>query len=249
MKGSYAELANKYKESRSEIDFTRLYNKIRPSLRTYIMSMVKDYDVCEDLLARTCVKIYEKIDSYNPEFAITTWSYTIAKRECLRWIKRERNPRVSLSYLMESGSQAIETDDEMSISHSGIDFETPEFKSEGDCLDEDVRFDTTYNMAIEEIKNLKPLYRDILMDNLFHKLKYREIAFKYDETLRKLDAKVKELKTAPTVKKTQSVEARKAKKEYDAYYKQALQRVKNRVRRGKTLVAEAIKDKFPQYTY
>jgi len=75
MKVSYAQLANEFKETKSELAYTRLYNKIRPSLRTYIMSMVKDRDVCEDLLSRTFIKIYEKIDTYDTQYAITTWAY------------------------------------------------------------------------------------------------------------------------------------------------------------------------------
>ena len=246
MKVSYAQLANEFKETKSELAYTRLYNKIRPSLRTYIMSMVKDRDVCEDLLSRTFIKIYEKIDTYDTQYAITTWAYTIAKRECLRWIKRERNPRVSLSYLMESGSQVVENDDDVQgISHAGLDFEDREYKTEDYFLDADAKFDATYNLAVEEIKNLKPLYRDILMDNLFNKLKYREIAFKYDEGLRKLDEKVKELQIISPNK----LEAKAAQKEYDAYYKQSLQRIKNRIRRAKSLVSTAVKEKYPNYTY
>lgn len=249
MKASYAELANEFKKTKSELAYTRLYNKIRPSLRTYIMSMVKDHDVCDDLLSRTFIKIYEKIDTYDPQFAITTWAYTIAKRECFRWIKRERNPRVSLSYLMESGSQAIEGDDDIQgISRAGLDFEDKEYRTEESFIREDEEFDATYNLAVEEIKNLKPLYRDILVDNLFNKLKYREIAFKYDEGLRKLDEKLKELKTLSLEKKVDVSDFSKAKKEYDAYYKQSLQRVKNRIRRGKSLVAEAITEKYPNHS-
>ena len=246
-KKTYAQLAKDFKLTKSDKSFEALYNRIKPSLRTYIMTMVKDYDVCEDLLSRTCIKIYEKIDTYDAQFAITTWAYTIAKRECLRWIKRERNPRVSLTYLMENGSQAMEGGtDSVKISHAGIDFEAPEYKTIDAFEEEDSNLDATYNLAVNEIKELKPLYRDILIDNLFNEMKYREIAYKYDEGLREVQDKLEKLQA---VLPKSNKQVKDAQREYNIYYKQSLQRIKNRIRRGKQLVSSAIKEKHPNYTY
>jgi DNA-directed RNA polymerase specialized sigma24 family protein len=56
-------------------------------------------------------------------------------------------------------------------------------------------------MTVEAIKNLKPMYRDLLVDRMLKGVKYRELA---------------------------------------TSHKLSLQTVKNRVRRGKALIAEAV---------
>ena len=71
---TYNSLAREYKRTKSEVAFAKLYHKMRPSLRNFIKNIVKDYDVTEDLLARTFQKIYEKIDTYDAKsirFTIT----------------------------------------------------------------------------------------------------------------------------------------------------------------------------------
>jgi RNA polymerase sigma factor (sigma-70 family) len=233
---TYNSMAKEFKRTKSEIAFTKLYHKMRPSLRNFIKNIVKDHDVTEDLLARTFHKIYEKIDSYDETFSITTWAYTIGKRECLRWIKRERNPRISLSYLSEFGSEVTSDDDSSRVSRNGLTFEEAEYKGEEEFLEQDNLLQTQYTTAVDMIQSLKPMYRDILVDILFNKMKYKDVAFKYDTELQ--DIKIKYETATPDNKK-------KLKKEYEDVYKKALQRVKNRVRRGKSLVATELEEAFP----
>jgi len=233
---TYNSLAKEFKRTKSDLAFTKLYHKMRPSLRNFIKNIVKDHDVTEDLLARTFQKIYEKIDTYDESFAITTWAYTIGKRECLRWIKRERNPRISLSYLSEFGSEVTSDDDSTRVSRNGLTFEEAEYKGEEQFIEEDNLLQTQYTTAVDTIQSLKPMYRDILVDILFNKMKYKDVAFKYDEELQ--DIKLKYESATPLTQK-------KLKSEYEAIYKKALQRVKNRVRRGKSLVASELEEAFP----
>jgi RNA polymerase sigma factor (sigma-70 family) len=232
MKDNYTELAVKFKETGSHATFTKLYHKMTPGLKHFIKGFVKDADVTEDVLARTFEKIYRKIDTFNPEFSITTWAYSIARRECLRWIKRERNRRVSLSYFSENGGDVVE-DGEGNNSISimpGISFEAEEFITETDTWDEENESIVKYDITVKAINSLKPMYREILVDNLFNGLKYKEIAFKMEPELGKLNLKFEE-----GVLNTQE------EKEYNTYYKTVLQRVKNRVRRGKMIVEDKVK--------
>jgi RNA polymerase sigma-70 factor (ECF subfamily) len=241
MTESYNSIALDFKNTKSDIAFTKLYQKMRPSLKNYIRNMTKDADVTEDLLARTFIKIYEKIDGYDTTFSITTWAYTIAKRECLRWIKRERNPRVSLSYLSEFGSEVTSDDDTNKVSKNGLNFEDEDYKPEEKFLEEDNLLQYRYDTATELIKSLKPMYRDILVDIMFNKMKYKDVAFKYDDELQKA-----KLKYDREISKTDDEEKlEKIQKEYNAVFKKSLQRVKNRVRRGKSLVASELEELFP----
>lgn len=231
---TYAMMARDFKRTKSEIAFTKLYHKLRPSLKNYIRNIVKDTDVTEDLLAKTFHKIYEKIDGYDETFSITTWAYTIGKRECLRWIKRERNPKVSLSYLSEMGSEVTD-DDNNKISSGGLTFEALEYQDESVYKEKDDALQEHYDSALELINGLKPLYRDILVDILFNNLKYKEVALKYDKELQDITNRINTTPNSPKLRAT-----------YDAIYKKALQRIKNRVRRGKSLVASGLLESYPR---
>lgn len=234
---TYQNLANEFKRTKSSYYFTKLYFKIKPGLKNYIKNIVKDEEVTNDILAKTFSKIYEHIESYDENFSITTWVYTIAKRECLRWIKRERNKHLSLDYLSEYGSEATEdSNNHVSVSSLNLILESSEYKTEEEYLNDDMKLQYQYNCAVDLIKNLKPIYRDILIDVLLNKMKYKEVAFKYDKQLKS----AKEKYEAAT-----DIEKNNLKKNYERIYKRALQRVKNRVRRGKFLVAESLKNMFP----
>jgi RNA polymerase sigma-70 factor (ECF subfamily) len=73
--------------------------------------------------------------------------------------------------------------------------------TEQDFIDEDNHINNQYAMALECIKNLKPMYREIIEDRLINDMKYEDIAEKYDLPL---------------------------------------QTIKNRIRRGKSLIAEQL---------
>ena len=87
---SYRELAENFLATRSEKDFNLLYKRVQPGLRNYIMNVVKDAEAAEDILANTLIKMWTKIDQYDPKYQITTWLYRIAFNESLGWI-RERD--------------------------------------------------------------------------------------------------------------------------------------------------------------
>ena len=184
-----------FQATKSHQSFTKLYKKLSPSLKNYIRGIVKDSDVTEDLLANTFSKIYTKIDQYDPQWQASTWSYTIAHRECLRWIKKERNPRVSLSYFNENGSDVISDDDTNVMSNSNTGkIEVENNKTEAQFLEEDNLLTSQYDYAIDSIQNLKPMYRDILEDNLIKGLKYREIADKYELPLQTIKNRIRRAK-------------------------------------------------------
>jgi RNA polymerase sigma-70 factor (ECF subfamily) len=229
-KENYNELAVEFQNTKTHSSFTRLYHKMRPGLKYYIRNFVKDGDVTEDLLARTFEKIYRKIDTYKPEYSITTWAYSIARRECIRWIKRERNKKVSLSYFQENGGEVVDNGGQNKISLGSMVMDPEEFITENDAWKDEGEEITKYDLTVKAINSLKPMYREILVDNLFNGLKYKEIAYKIEPGLGALVDRYE----AGEMTKPQA-------KKYEKYYKTILQRVKNRVRRGKMLVEADVK--------
>ena len=195
---TYRELTENFLETKSEKDFTNLYLKVRPGLRSYINKMIKDSEMTEDILVNTLTKLWTKIDQYDPQYQITTWLYRIAFNECLAYIN-ERNKKTSLTRMEEYG---LEVNDGGSVGIESITslVEDMDFRTEIDFIEEDNELQARYDACLLAMNELKPIYRDIVIDRLINKVKYEDLADKYDLPL---------------------------------------QTIKNRIRRGKSLIAES----------
>jgi DNA-directed RNA polymerase specialized sigma24 family protein len=83
----------------------------------------------------------------------------------------------------------------MVISNSNTSsIEVESYKSEDQWLEEDRQLTQQYDFAIESIQNLKPMYREILTDNLINGMKYREIADKYKLPLQTIKNRIRRAK-------------------------------------------------------
>lgn len=202
-KPNYRELTENFLETRSEKDYTTLYRKVKPGLRSYIGKIVKDSEATEDILVNTLTKMWTKIDQYDPQYQITTWLYRIAFNECLGFIN-ERNKKTSLTRLQEYGLE-VNDGGTVAIETIGSLVEDMDFKTEMDLWEEDNELQARYESCLRAMGQLKPIYRDILVDRLINKVKYEGLADKY---------------------------------------KLPLQTIKNRIRRGKSLIAESVGQKI-----
>lgn len=196
---SYRQLGMDFYQKRNEKTYKALYNKVRPGLKSYIWNILKDEEAVEDVLSNTLLKLWTKIDQYNPEYQITTWLYRIAFNESLGYI-RERNKKYSLDSMREFGIE-VNSNNSVSEGLSVLIEELEDVKTEMDYWEEENELMSRYELALKCIDGLKPMYRDILADRLLANMKYEDIADKYNVPL---------------------------------------QTVKNRIRRGKSLVMEAM---------
>ena len=192
---TYRELSENFIKSKSERDYNALYARVKPGLRNYIANVVKDTEAANDILANTLTKMWTKIDQYDPSYQITTWLYRIAFNECLGWI-RQRNTKYSLEAMKDYG---IEISDQYAHTSARDLLIEYELKTETDWLEEDQDLTNRYELALNNIDNLKPMYKGIIEDRLLNNMKYEDIAEKYNLPL---------------------------------------QTVKNRIRRGKSIIAE-----------
>ena len=147
--------------------------------------------------------MWTKIDQYDPQYQITTWLYRIAFNECLGFIN-ERNKKTSLTRLQEYGLE-VNDGGTVAIETIGSLVEDMDFKTEMDLWEEDNELQARYESCLRAMEQLKPIYRDIVVDRLINKVKYEDLADKY---------------------------------------KLPLQTIKNRIRRGKSLIAESIGQKI-----
>ena len=74
--------------SREALD--ALFKSVQEPLFRYIVTVVNDRHLAEDVLQEVFIRIYRKLRWLREPQAFRAWSYQIATREAFRYLKRER---------------------------------------------------------------------------------------------------------------------------------------------------------------
>ena len=68
-----------------------LFRSVQDSLFRYIVSLVRDQHLAEDILQEVFIRIYRKLGWLRDPEAFRAWTYQIASREAFRYLNRERH--------------------------------------------------------------------------------------------------------------------------------------------------------------
>jgi RNA polymerase sigma-70 factor (ECF subfamily) len=88
--------------------FTELVNRYQDRLLNFVGRIVTDQETAEELIQETFLRVFNQKNSYTPEYAVSTWIYTIAlnlARSELR--KRKLRKFLSLDFLKEESDIEI----------------------------------------------------------------------------------------------------------------------------------------------
>lgn len=77
--------------SGDSLGFESLVKAYRNNLILFIRQYVYDFSIAEDISQDVFVKLYVKNPHYSPKASFKTWLYTIAKREAMNYLKRQKN--------------------------------------------------------------------------------------------------------------------------------------------------------------
>ena len=77
-------------QSGSHEALNELYKSVQEPLFRYIVSLVKDRQLAEDILQEVFIRIYRKLRWLREPQAFRAWTYQIASREAFRYLNRER---------------------------------------------------------------------------------------------------------------------------------------------------------------
>lgn len=171
-KKTYKELAIEFQNTKSEKTFTELYYKLRPGLRNYVLNIIKDSDVADDITSITLTKIFQKIDDYDPQWQISTWAYKIAYNQCIGWL-RVKNKSVSMDSFKEKGMEASETG--LMPFQTSFEYDQEFMTTEAFCENEQEVLMNKFRMVNEAIKALPPMYRPYMEECFLNKKSYNDI--------------------------------------------------------------------------
>lgn len=167
---TYTQLALRFKSNPNDRNFRPLLAKMSPGLKKHIYNIVKDNQVANDIFADVMAKIYYKIDTYNPEYQITTWAYRIAYNACMGHF-RKRTHTVSLNKLQDPTSP---TGSATSLAGCIIS-EDDAFMTEEHWQEDDELLMAKHQMAINAISSLPAMYKPYIEELLINNRSYAEI--------------------------------------------------------------------------
>jgi RNA polymerase sigma-70 factor (ECF subfamily) len=79
------------KANQKKLRFSRVYQEYKDTLYTFVLFRVgHDRDVAEDVVSDVFLKAYKSYDSYNPEYKVSTWLYTIARNTLIDHYRKHK---------------------------------------------------------------------------------------------------------------------------------------------------------------
>ena len=121
----------------------------------FMIKRTENENDAEDLCLQAFSKAFDKIETFNNEFTFSTWLTSIAKNLHVDMIRKEKTRLHQSTDVEEVGRDVID--------------ETlgPE--------DQLIR-SQNLNKLLQQVKSLKPIYRDVIQLRFFQELSHKEIA-------------------------------------------------------------------------
>lgn len=72
------------------LDFTLIYNKYKQFLYNYVLKLVNDKVICDDLVQQTFLKLFENIELIKNKAGIKSWLFTTARNEVFTQFRKKK---------------------------------------------------------------------------------------------------------------------------------------------------------------
>ena len=81
--------------------YSTLLERYQPSVYNHLLKMVRNHEDAEDLTQEAFGKAFNKLSSYAPHYAFSTWLFRIAVNNCIDHIRKKRLNCFSIDQPME----------------------------------------------------------------------------------------------------------------------------------------------------
>lgn len=143
--------------------YKALTEKYQKPLYFHILKMVKNNEQVEDLVQEAFIKAFKNLESYNTDYAFSTWLYRITTNHTIDYLRKRRIHATSLSNPVKTKDGEIE-----------IEIEGRE-RTDREIIKKERR--QIINHAIE---NLPEKYRVVIRMRHLEELSYQEISDELD---------------------------------------------------------------------
>jgi RNA polymerase sigma-70 factor, ECF subfamily len=132
------------------IDFTLIYNRHKSRLYFYVLKMVNERMVTEDIVQNVFIKLYENLGRIRQKESITPWIYKTARNEVYEFLRKKINKH----------EQRIDEDEPVSGNQPDSDYEIKELKE----------------LIMTELSNVPEEQKEVYLLKEYSGLSYKEIA-------------------------------------------------------------------------
>lgn len=157
------ELILRIKNNSDQQAYAILLNRYKNSLMFTVLKMINNRDDAEDITMQAFTKAFKNLDSYNDEYAFSTWLFKIASNASIDFLRKRRLKTTSLDKNMNS-------DDESSTSFAQNVIDPESDPEEKYVLKQRNR------LMQEVVESMNPKYKELIQLRYFEELKYEEIA-------------------------------------------------------------------------
>ena len=161
---SIQNLAIDFLEQRDNKTFSDLIRRLKPGLVSFTYNYVHDITLAREIVQKTFIAVWEKIDQYNKDYNFSTWIYAIAKNEALGQL-RLKSKTLSRDKLSENHSKLLKVYTPL----TSINIEV--IGPSGEKLTSSL-----YEKTLEEIQNLEEPYRTVIFEREINNKRLQDIA-------------------------------------------------------------------------
>ncbi len=145
--------------------YNNLMSKYRDPIFFMLYEIVNNKELAKELTIEAFGKAFNKLDSYTPNFAFSTWLFSIAKNNCIDYLRKKKLPTYSIDDTIEK-KEGLESAIEIPFQGDG-----PEKK-----MINKQRIQILRNI----VEQLKPNYRKLVKLRYFKEYSYEEISTELD---------------------------------------------------------------------
>ena len=151
--------------------YSQLLDRFWPEVYGYQLKRTRNENDAEDITIQTFARAFDKLDTYDPQYAFSTWLVTISKNlhvDLLR--KRKRNV---LEQRENNSNEAMKR-----------------VLDESPSVEDHLIIEQNLKTLLENIKKLKAGYQQVLELRFFREMSYAEIAQELDEPVGNIKVKL-----------------------------------------------------------
>lgn len=169
------EIIKNYQTNKKNKEYTQIFNEYYPSFKNYLKKYTQNQFTVEDVAIESFQKAMNKIDSFDTTKNFKTWLYTIGKNDMIQTLNKNK--------VFEHTDFNSDPTDETRQKHNNI---AKNILAQNDLHDFELKnkqkFISDYDLLIEEINNLRPELKDVLIDSYLNNLTFDKIMIKHNLT-------------------------------------------------------------------
>tara|TARA_Y100000815_G_scaffold163909_1_gene148723 strand:- start:51442 stop:52014 length:573 start_codon:yes stop_codon:yes gene_type:complete len=154
-----------------QVAFTFLLDFFWNEVYGFMLKRTQNETDTEDIVIETFSKAFDRISTYNPEYAFNTWLIAIAKNVHIDMLRKKR-----FSLFVD-----ISEDD---------DRRAYNIADESASAEDELIQEQNLSRLLECIKKLKPQYQEVIQLRYFQEQSYQEIANQLNEPLNNIKVKL-----------------------------------------------------------